>query len=67
MADRKRVLNDVGYDIADAYRAGLLTHLIGDRWKDTWEALIEVFKDRCPGFSDTEYGEALNRGFKDSR
>ena len=67
MKDKERTLFDVAYDVADAYRAGLLSHLKGGDWPETWLALLAELKQRCPGFTDAEYQQALDRGFLDSR
>jgi hypothetical protein len=67
MKDGDRILFDMAYDIADAYRAGLLSHLRESNWPETWKALLTELKQRCPGFSDAQYRQALDRGFLDSR
>lgn len=67
MTDKGRKLLDVAFDVADAYRAGLFSHLKGNDWHDTWLSLLTELKQRCPGFTDIEYQRALDRGFLDSR
>jgi hypothetical protein len=53
-------LENKAYFVAEEHRSGPLEKL-------TWQELIEVLRSRCPGFSDTEYSDALNTGFTDSR
>jgi hypothetical protein len=67
----KSDLNDVAYTVADEYRSGKWGGLEDDgggpRWRKTWNFLIDQLARRCPGFSDTKYNQALEKGFRDSR
>ena len=60
-------LESRAYDVADAYRGGRLGHLARKDWADTWGNLVGELRSRCPGFSEAEYGNALEGGFRDSR
>ena len=55
------------HEVADQYRDGLWPEWRNKQWQEIWKLLINVLRHRCPGFTDTQYGEALNRGFLDSR
>jgi len=50
-------------DIVDQYRAGLLPQLQTQGWPMVWKDLFKVLRSRCPGFSELQYGIALNQGF----
>ena len=71
MKDQNSKLDSCGYDVADAWRSGKWPSCIDDhggkQWRKTWEFLIEELKRRCPGCSEKEYSEALEKGFRDSR
>ena len=60
-------LESKAYEVADEYRAGRFAHLTGKDWRDTWCTLIGELESRCAGFSEDEYDEALETGFRDSR
>ena len=60
-------LNDFAYDVADQYRDGRWPELKGRDDKAVWAFLLGELKQRCPGFTDDEYGRALGKGFFDSR
>jgi len=53
-------LENRAYAVAEEHRSGPLEKL-------TWDEMIAVLRDRCPGFCDVEYSDALNTGFTDSR
>ena len=55
------------YEVADQYKDGLWPEWRNKQWQETRKLLINVLRHRCPGFTDTQYGEALNRGFLDER
>jgi hypothetical protein len=55
------------YDVADRYRDGFWPEWGDKGWKDAWKFLIDELRRRCPGFTDQQYGQALNQGFSDSR
>jgi hypothetical protein len=55
-------LDSRAYEVADEYRDGRFVHLTGK-----WRTLIGELESRCPGFSEAEYDEALETGFRDSR
>jgi hypothetical protein len=60
-------LSDSGYAVADDYRNGLWPDLAGKPQKDIWNFLVDEVRRRCPGFSEKEYHDALERGFVASR
>jgi hypothetical protein len=67
MDEAYRELADVAYEVADEYRAGLLSHLDGDTWAATWRNLVGELMRRRPGLTEVECDRALDRGFVDSR
>jgi hypothetical protein len=50
-------------DIVEQYRAGLLPQLQTKGWTMVWKDLSRELRSRCPGFSELQYGIALNQGF----
>jgi hypothetical protein len=60
-------LSDAAYSVADQYRSGRWPELEHLEWDYIWAFLLEELKKRCPGYSDKEYGMALDRGFVESR
>ena len=60
-------LHDAAWDVANAFRAGLLEHIRSPAWKDTWLNLVAELKRRCPGYQENEYDRALNTGFFETR
>lgn len=60
-------LSDAAYSVADRYRSGQWPNLRNKEWGLVWAFLLEELEKRCPGYSDKEYGVALDRGFVESR
>jgi hypothetical protein len=60
-------LNDIAYDVANQHRNGRWPELNDRDGKSVWAFLLGELKQRCPGFTDADYGRALGKGFFDSR
>ncbi|BBO81851.1 hypothetical protein DSCO28_24170 [Desulfosarcina ovata subsp. sediminis] len=49
--------------IAEGYQNGTLVELQKVGWQMTWNYLLKALRTCCPGFSEIEYGIALNQAF----
>ena len=67
MAKDYRKLENSAYNIADSFRSGLYEEIEDRSWDKKWKFMIEKLKEFAPGFTDAEYGKALNRGMEDTR
>jgi hypothetical protein len=56
-------LKAAAYDIADRYRIQHAMERSEGDWNAKWLEMIAVLRQRCPGFTDKEYGRALEEGF----
>ncbi|GAB6909077.1 hypothetical protein DESC_910033 [Desulfosarcina cetonica] len=49
--------------VARRYQAGMLPVSPHSGWTSTWRYLLKDLRTNCPGFSEIEYGIALNQAF----
>lgn len=64
LAKNRDNLNRSAYAIVKLYQAGSLPDVNTHQgWPLMWKDLNKILRNRCPGFSDLEYGIALNMGF----
>jgi hypothetical protein len=63
----KQDLEICAHDIAEKYQNGSMPDLKQTGWTAAWKYLIKELRSCCPGFSDIEYGIALNQAFVDSK
>jgi hypothetical protein len=61
----KQDLETYAHHIIEAYQAGALPESQDKTLKMAWRPLIRSLRSRYPGFSELEYGIALNLGFND--
>ncbi len=59
----KQDLEACAYDIADKYEAGSPPEIKQIGWTAAWKCLMKDLRNCCPGFSEIEYGIALNKSF----
>jgi hypothetical protein len=59
----KQDLEKSACDIVHQYRSGLIPKLQTKGWPMVWKDLSKELRSRCPGFSELQYGIALNQGF----
>ena len=62
-AGGKRNLDTCAFGIAQQYRNGTLTAVTDGAWRMTWNHMLKDLRTCCPGFSEIEYGIALNQAF----
>ncbi len=51
--------------VAEKYRTGELSELKTIGWPVAWRYLLKDLRHCCPGFTEIEYGIALNQAFTD--
>ena len=54
-------LESCAYALADRYRSGSLPDIVDSTLTLAWKPLIRELRSACPGFTDLEYGIALNK------
>lgn len=47
-------------DLVEAFKSGRLPELQQTGWTATWKYLMKDLRTACPGYSEVEYGIALN-------
>ena len=62
---REQDLERCAYELAEKYQAGQLPELKQTGLTAAWRYLIKDLRTCCPGFSEIEYGIALNQAFID--
>ena len=60
---REHELERCADDLAKKYRAGRLPELQETALTAAWKYLVRDLRTCCPGFSEIEYGIALNHAF----
>ena len=62
-AKTKQDLENCAFGIAERYQQGAFVELKGVGWQMTWIYLLKDLRACCSGFSEVEYGIALNQAF----
>jgi hypothetical protein len=63
----KMNLEKCAYGMTEKYQSGGLPELKQIGWPVAWKYLLKDLRICCPGFSEIEYGIALNKAFIDSK
>lgn len=56
-------LEKCAFGVAEKYRTGELQELQELGWPVAWRYLLKDLRNDCPGFTEIEYGIALNQAF----
>jgi hypothetical protein len=62
----RKALSACACTVAEKYRNGLQLHRQPTGLPLAWRGLLKELRSCCPGFTDIEYGIALNRAFTGS-